>query len=251
MRKLFLENIDSKPADDEASGLCSQPVFDRDDHPLHLHVKTLVANAKFEWENALAPRLAFVWEGSVSVGGVRLSAHSVFVVEQGSRGAAVATEEGARLLWFGGGSDMPDDGHAGGKVHMLPAHDAHSTSNLDSKGDVGATLWVDADCPGCTLWLHGNSFRPGYKVNPHHHDEPEIIVVLSGAILMGSKSYGRGSALQVSKYTEYTFRSGDDGLSYIVFHPRAPKLISVRYPTIDEQPYYQKACGKPQPIHVN
>lgn len=251
MPKLFLQHIDDRPAESESAGVRSQPVFDRDEHPLHLHVKTLAPGAALEWRDAPAPRLAFVWEGSVSVGDMRLPAHSVLVLEQGSSGGAVAADEGARMLWFGGGSDMPLDARAGGKIHVLPAQDAPSTSDLDATGSVGATLWVDADCPGCTLWLHGNEFRPGFVVQPHHHDEPEIIVVTAGTIAIGPRSYGRGSALQVSKFAEYTFTAGDEGLSYIVFHPRAPKLISVRYPAINEQAHYNHACGKPRPIYIS
>lgn len=251
MSKLFLEHIYNQPADEDSIGVRNRPVFARSRHPLHLHLKTLAPGARLGWSHAPAPLIGYVWDGSVRVGDIQLPAQSVLVIEKGASGAAVASEEGGKLLLFGGGSDESHAGHAGGRIHVLPAQEAPGTLNLNTTGDVGATLWADADCPGCTLWLHGNSFRPGFVVKPHFHDEPEIIVVTTGTIVIGSRSYGRGSALQVSKFSEYTFAAGDDGLSYIVFHPRAPKLISRRYPAIDEQMHYHKACGKPQRIYVS
>ena len=57
--------------------------------------------------------------------------------------------------------------------------------------------------------------------NAHSHVEDEIIVVVEGELLAGSRVVGPGGSMYVSGGTVYSFRAGPNGLRFFNFRPRA------------------------------
>jgi quercetin dioxygenase-like cupin family protein len=64
-------------------------------------------------------------------------------------------------------------------------------------------------------------FQPGTVVNTHAHLRDEIIFVLEGSLILGSRVLTPGSSVYVAANTLYSFRAGDDGVHFVNFRPTA------------------------------
>ena len=87
---------------------------------------------------------------------------------------------------------------------------------------------TDAHCATCDLWLHGNHFQEGAEVALHSHSEDEIILVLGGEILLGSRPYGADTAVAVAKDTVYGFKAGKGGMKMVNFRVGVPTATSAK-----------------------
>lgn len=67
-----------------------------------------------------------------------------------------------------------------------------------------------------------------HPVEPHAHEDDEIIYVIEGSLVLRGETLGPGSAVLVPAWTLYSFRAGDQGVRYAVFRPRysARRLIT-------------------------
>ena len=54
----------------------------------------------------------------------------------------------------------------------------------------------------------------------HAHEQDEIIYVLEGEMLLGTKTLSRGSALFVAANARYGFKAGAEGVRFLNFRPR-------------------------------
>jgi quercetin dioxygenase-like cupin family protein len=64
-------------------------------------------------------------------------------------------------------------------------------------------------------------FQPDTVVNSHAHLRDEIIFVVEGALILGSRVLTPGSSVFVAANTLYSFRAGPEGVHFVNFRPTA------------------------------
>ncbi|MFT4027982.1 MAG: hypothetical protein QM676_14470 [Novosphingobium sp.] len=196
------------------------------DAPIHLHAHELAAGAELGFEPWPVERLVYVRTGAAELGGTALPQGSVAIVERGAA-AALRGAEACELLVFHGAAPAI---RAGGHVHLLPRDRAPRVPSLGASG-VGGTLFADAQCPTCAVWLHENRFPAGAaapaspEAGIHSHEEDEIIFVTGGAMLLGNRRVGPGTAIAIAADTMYSFLPAPEGLTFINFRAGLPREI--------------------------
>ena len=64
-------------------------------------------------------------------------------------------------------------------------------------------------------------YAPGHTDPVHSHDTDEVFIVIEGELWLDDSSSGPGSAVFISRDTEYAVRAGDAGVRYFrVVFPR-------------------------------
>lgn len=64
-------------------------------------------------------------------------------------------------------------------------------------------------------------FGPNTVVQPHAHLYDEIIYVIAGQLILGSRVLEAGSSVFIAGQTLYSFRAGPDGVHFVNFRPRS------------------------------
>ena len=64
-------------------------------------------------------------------------------------------------------------------------------------------------------------FPPNTVVNPHAHLYDEIIYVVAGQLILGSRVVEPGSSVFIAGQTLYSFRAGPEGVHFLNFRPRS------------------------------
>jgi quercetin dioxygenase-like cupin family protein len=64
-------------------------------------------------------------------------------------------------------------------------------------------------------------FPPNTVVNPHAHLYDEIIYVVAGQLILGSRVVEPGSSVFIGGQTLYSFRAGPEGVHFVNFRPRS------------------------------
>lgn len=64
-------------------------------------------------------------------------------------------------------------------------------------------------------------FGPDTVVHSHAHLCDEIIYVVAGQLILGSRVVGPGSSVFIAGETLYSFRAGSDGVHFVNFRPRS------------------------------
>ena len=64
-------------------------------------------------------------------------------------------------------------------------------------------------------------FGPNTAVQPHAHLYDEIIFVIAGQLILGSRVLEPGSSVFIAGQTLYSFRAGPDGVHFVNFRPRS------------------------------
>ena len=64
-------------------------------------------------------------------------------------------------------------------------------------------------------------FGPDTAVQPHAHLCDEIIYVIAGQLILGSRVLEPGSSVFIAGQTLYSFRAGPDGVHFVNFRPRS------------------------------
>lgn len=64
-------------------------------------------------------------------------------------------------------------------------------------------------------------FGPDTVVHPHVHLQDEIIYVVSGQLILGSRVLEPGSSVFIGERTLYSFRTGPEGVHFVNFRPRS------------------------------
>lgn len=197
--------------------------------PIHLHVHDLAAGETLALAADPAERLAYVQRGVVAVGGTELPQGSVVIVERNAAVAVRSVAGQSSLLLFAAAVPSPEP-RLGGHVHLLPRSQAPTVPSMGSSG-VSGTLFADARCPTCAVWLHENWFPApsGPRLDPeagiHAHEEDEVIFVTGGQMQLGQKLMEPGTAIAIAANTFYGFLPGPEGLSFINFRAGLPRAI--------------------------
>ncbi|CAB4740514.1 unannotated protein [freshwater metagenome] len=63
-------------------------------------------------------------------------------------------------------------------------------------------------------------FGPDTVVHSHAHLCDEIIYVIAGQLILGSRVLDPGSSVLIAGHTLYSFRTGPDGVHFVNFRPR-------------------------------
>ena len=64
-------------------------------------------------------------------------------------------------------------------------------------------------------------FGPDTAVQPHAHLCDEIIYVIAGQLILGSRVLDPGSSVLIAGHTLYSFRAGPEGVHFVNFRPRS------------------------------
>src|SRR5204863_22982 len=82
----------------------------------------------------------------------------------------------------------PAPERAGGNVHVADPEGRMSWTERSTH------MFLDSQCPTCTLWLHWTNFAEPYTSRTHAHSADEIIVVLRGEMRLGRRALTPGGA---------------------------------------------------------
>jgi len=226
----------------------TRPVLDGAERPILLWMHRLGPGATLSWDRPVQDHLLFVWEGGVVAEGQPLGANEAFVVEHGGTGQVTCGDVASTVLHFHRPEDYPHPApRGGGHTHLLAG--ARVMRGWERKMAMGRTLFADAACPTCEVWLHGSQLPPLWPVVPHYHTEDEIIVVTQGEIRLGRVGYGPGAVLAVDAETRYAFSSGEDGLSFINYRPASPVYVMADHsrPPQDERALMLQGLARSEP----
>ena len=218
--------------------------------PLALYRHDLAPGARITIGPMETDCAAYIWRGAAEAGGHELPVGSSAIVEKGAR-LELFVQDGATILTFAATRAGASSGSVKGRAHILPAGLVPRESDLGN--GVGGAIHADSDCPGCRVWLHENSFPGAPPPAPedrqkgvHCHSEDEIIFVTGGAMRLGNRLVGPGTALAIAAYTFYSFTPGPDGLSFINF--RADRPGDIRFAAghaISETGYWRERLPRP------
>jgi quercetin dioxygenase-like cupin family protein len=119
----------------------------------------------------------------------------------------VRVVEDAAIDWHGGDPEMIAKMRARG-IEFTPEELAGRTREHHLGSDT-------------TPELFEVRFQPDTVVNSHAHLRDEIIYVVEGALILGSRVLPPGSSVYVAANTLYSFRAGPEGVRFVNFRPTA------------------------------
>ena len=221
--------------------------------PIHLHLVRLAPQEHLTIGPLSNDCAVYVWQGEVTVRGTGLAAGSSAIVERGACLTLTGAGPGeAQVLCFAGAEASPAP-RPGGAVHLLPAAMVPRMAAEPGASGVSGALHADSACPGCTAWLHENHFPGGMAPPPeqaargiHSHSEDEIIFVTAGAMRLGARLVGPGTAIAIAADTLYSFTAGPEGLSFVNFRAAMPGDIRFAHgASISETGYWRERVGRP------
>jgi hypothetical protein len=219
------------------------------DRPLYLWVHELAPGGSIRWQSPKVGHAVYVWKGGITVAGKTFGTDSVVIVEHKGTATIEAGAGGATLVHYHQSEALPNmTVKAGGNVHLI------GKDGINIRNDVPRqtvhTLWADAHCPTCDLWLHRSAFsasRP--QGEPHMHNAHEIIFVTEGRTIVG-KTHLPGTAIAVDAETIYGFGVDEGGAAFLNFRASDPmvRMTSKGKPTtewISEYDYQVKGIASP------
>ncbi len=236
-----------------AGAAATRAYFDGARDPLHLHLHDLAPCHKLTIGPMAADCAAYVWSGGIAAGGRELAAGSSLIVERGAAIEVTCCAAPTQLLTFAA-AHAPASPRAGGHVHLLPAERVPRLDKLGGPGPAGGGIHADSACPTCEVWLHENYFPGGGPLSPedaaiaiHSHSEEEIIFVTAGAIRLGNRLCGPGTAIAIAADTLYSFAPGPDGLSFVNFRAAMPSdIVFANGSRISETGYWRDRLPRPE-----
>lgn len=86
-----------------------------------------------------------------------------------------------------------------------------------SDAELDSTMAYHEEGTGGSLHLTEYNYLPHAKFDLHAHDQAEIIYVLAGTLLFGTRALGPGSSVFIADHTLYAFAAGPQGLKMLVF----------------------------------
>ena len=227
--------------------------------PIHLSVLTL-SPGETRVLDASGEGAAHVWQGAVEADGLALPAGSSVILEAGARQAIAAGSEGARLLLFR--TALATEARASAaRVHLLPDPQVPRYAPEPGAGGAAGGLHTDGQCPGCAVWLHENrlpavsgdmeTLHAMAERGVHSHSEDEIIVVTQGAMRLGQRLFGPGTAIAIARDTFYSFTPGPEGLAFVNYRPGPPQAFRMKNGgTFDEAGYWRDRVASPVYAHA-
>jgi quercetin dioxygenase-like cupin family protein len=115
--------------------------------------------------------------------------------------------EDAEIEWHGGDPGMIEKMRVRG-IEFTPEELAGRTREHHSGSDAEPELFEVR-------------FQPDTVVNSHAHLRHEIIFVVEGALILGSRVLTPGSSVYIAANTLYSFRAGPEGVRFVNFRPTA------------------------------
>jgi len=259
MAKVSIAQLDKAlPCADTANlkvhGGAGRMVLGRPADPIHLHVYDMPAGSRTVFEPADGDRIAYVWDGSISVGGTVLEAGSSVIVEQQAGCELVGHGGPARVIIFGAAAST-GSGRTGGAVHLLHTD---AVPRYAGGNGVGGALHADGGCRTCTAWLHENRFPTMAAASPDHaeagihcHSENEVIFVVEGQMRLGARLFGPGTAVAVAAGAMYGFTPGPDGLRFLNFRAEQPRdTVFKNGNVLDEVGYWRDRVAAPEYVSL-
>lgn len=231
-----------------------QALFAGPDDPIHLSMVTLSPGER-RVIDAANEGAAHVWKGGVEAEGLALPAGSSVILEAGARQEIVAGKDRASLLLFR--TALPDEPRASkARAHLLPTGQVPRYAPEPGAGGAAGGLHADGQCAGCAVWLHENRLPPVSGDAPallamaergvHSHSEDEIIVVTHGAMRLGQRLFGPGTAIAIARDTMYSFTPGPEGLAFVNYRPGPPQAFRMKSGgTFDEAGYWRERVSPP------
>jgi quercetin dioxygenase-like cupin family protein len=119
----------------------------------------------------------------------------------------VRVVEDAEIQWHGGDPAMLEKMQARG-IEFTPEELAGRTREHHLGSDAAPELFEVR-------------FQPDTVVNSHAHLRDEIIFVVEGELILGSRVLKPGSSVYVAANTLYSFRAGPEGVHFVNFRPTA------------------------------
>ena len=180
--------------------------------------------ARIALMGADADHAFYVQRGTVRVEADEIGPHGAVCVGRGGVVTLEAGTEGATVLhYLGDAATRPDK--PGGCVHVL--HDRGILAREDWTGGFHRllVLYADSDCPTCSIWLHKQNNEAGKFTHPHAHSADEVISVVEGGLLLGTRALNKGGSVAVAKDSFYSFRTGADGLTFLNFRQDDPTYL--------------------------
>jgi hypothetical protein len=202
-----------------AGDIESKAVVTAQDRPLILWQHTLAPGSAILWNRPPVGHLIYVWSGCAEVDGRAIDEDGTLIVERDGQAALRSGAAPVTVLHFYRPAQAP--AARGGGVHVVNRADALHYAFPEVEG----TVFADSSCPTCEMWFHKNEFGSAYVVGRHLHTEDEIIFVVKGSMALGRRRLPPGSALAIDANTVYTFKAGEDGLSFVNFRAQDPYFI--------------------------
>ncbi len=184
------------------------------DRPLLLWQHDMKAGAGLAFDKPNVGHVLYILAGAIEADGKTVEAGGTACVEHGAKADIRAVKD--TVLYHFHEREPRHVSRPGGHVHVsgvkgiLQARHAHANHF--------GTLWADADCPNCELWLHQSRFEaPRKQAHSHYHTTDEIIVVLEGTMTVGNRAMHAGTALAIDANTPYGFGTPEVGLTFLNF----------------------------------
>lgn len=124
-----------------------------------------------------------------------------------------------------------EDGHWRVMGEAMPEDRRHGLSEGELLSEVCVHQIGTEDTPQ----LIQIKFPPNAMINPHAHEENEIIFVLAGELRLGNDILRAGSSVAVGGDTIYAFQAGPEGLEILNFRPRIDLTYMTRAEALERR----------------
>lgn len=224
----------------------SEAVVAGEARPLLLWKHRLAPGAAIGWSGPSVDQAFYVLEGRAHLDANPVEASGVVLVEHGAA-ARLTAETPLTLLHFQRPQEHPaKPARPGGHVHVIARA---APEGRDPRTGMLYQIFADSGCESCELWMHRTDFPEGHQGVPHLHTTDEIIVVVRGQMLVGSRTCPTGSALAIDRDTVYSFAAGEGGLGFINFRADVSGRIGVtregRTPPMEEASFLRSLPAAP------
>lgn len=235
----------------DVDGVTGYAYFNSSAQPIEVLAYHFARSAVLRLRADSTPLTIYVQDGSVDALGTRLDAGACSIVPCGTSIEFRTDAKAAALLVFRG---EPSEGAAAGRpvVQLLAADQVPRSSCLGGNVGIGGAMFANAQPPVEHVWLHETSWATGgAEVALHSHSENEVIFVIGGAIRLGNRLYGPGTALAIAAEVKYAFHTGPDGLTFLNFRNRPPTYSTADGAVVkDEAKLWNDLLGHPKYVEA-
>lgn len=190
-----------------------------DGYALQLCRVSMARGDTLAWDGAHGDEGVYVVSGAVAVDSRVCPQDGAVVVESGVAATLHAVEPSSLVHVRRATPPAPPRGV---QVHVV-GPGGWAVSGRDAGID---TRWfTDSTCPTCEIaLLHVRHDGPDRRVRAHSHSADEIIHVLGGSIVLGSRVLGPGASLCIPGDVRYAFVGGPQGYAYLNYRAIASSM---------------------------
>lgn len=243
-----IESVASPPPGLMTTGsVKTSPMIEKNSISIGLYYLELEAGAKVTCDRPVSDLCLYVLEGEFEANEEVIGDGGCIIAEHGVTATLCSPDGGLCAVFV----DYDPVGKAGSNLHYIDSSAVPRAERTPDFEEIGSCLIADSRCPTCNLWLHGNSYREGFKVGLHSHSEDEIILVISGEIVFGNRRHGPHTAIAIGRDTIYSFTAGAGGMSFVNFRAATPTATMRGADTsTDEGHFFRSRLGSPQHTFV-